>query len=495
MPKCIVIGSGISGIATSIRLSRQGFDVTVFEANSYVGGKLSEFENNGYRFDAGPSLFTMPEYVEDLFKLCGEDPKQHFEYIKLDKSCHYFFEDGQRFECPSNRMEMAEKMKLVFGEDKNKILKFLNKSSKMYSITKPVFLENSLHQLSTYCSYSGLKGILNLWRLNMFQTMNKANMKWFKNTKTVQFFNRFATYNGSNPYKAPATLNIIPHLEFGIGSFFPKKGMIDISHSLHQLAERQGVQFKFNHKVKEIIYENQKVKGVMVNDVFYEADVVVSNMDISPTYKYLLPNLPTPKHVLKSQASSSALIFYWGINKQFPELDLHNIFFSNDYQKEFEQIFIDNTVGDDPTVYVHISSKYKINDAPSNAENWFVMVNAPANNGQNWDQMIEKTRQNIISKINKSLGVNLKDIICNESILDPRTIELKTSSNKGALYGSSSNHRMSAFFRHPNFKNKIKNLYFCGGSVHPGGGIPLCLLSAKIVSDLVRRDQRHKKFI
>ena len=486
MRTCIVIGSGIAGIASSIRLSKLGYGVTVYEANNYPGGKLSSFQQGDYRFDAGPSLFTMPIFVDELFELCGENPRDHFNYSKLDDGCRYFFEDGTRFTCPTNTNDFAELLNTQLGEDKKVLMRFLKNSAKMYDITKPVFLENSLHKLSTYLNKKGLRGIVNLWRLKMFNTMNQVNSKTFKNPKTIQFFNRFATYNGSNPYKAPATLNIIPHLEFGYGTYFPIKGMVDITNSLVSLAERQGVKFVYNQKVEEIFLKENKVYGVKINGTATHSDLVISNMDISPTYKYLLPNVKTPNKVKHLESSSSALIFYWGISREFPELDLHNIFFSENYELEFSKIFQDKTVGDDPTIYVNISSKYKKDDAPEGCENWFVMVNVPANEGQDWDTIVAETRKNILAKLSRLLGVNFNALISNESILDPRSIESKTSSYRGALYGSSSNHMMSAFFRHANFSGSIEGLYFCGGSVHPGGGIPLCLLSAKIVSGLVK---------
>jgi phytoene dehydrogenase-like protein len=177
------------------------------------------------------------------------------------------------------------------------------------------------------------------------------------------------------------------------------------------------------------------------------------------------------------------MIFYWGINRQFEELDLHNIFFSDDYEKEFKKIFEEGEVIEDPTVYINITSKMNQNDAPSGMENWFVMINVPYNSGQDWQQIRKKARGNIIKKLNALLKTNIEDLIIEEDFLDPVKIENRTSSFGGALYGASSNDRMAAFFRHPNF-SKIKGLFFVGGSVHPGGGIPLCLLSSKIVDTL-----------
>ncbi|MEI7504033.1 MAG: hypothetical protein WCJ61_12195, partial [Paludibacter sp.] len=178
---------------------------------------------------------------------------------------------------------------------------------------------------------------------------------------------------------------------------------------------------------------------------------------------------------------SSALIFYWGINRQFLELELHNILFSNDYKTEFDKIFKEQTLTNDPTVYLFISSKMVKNDAPEGSENWFVMINAPANNGQDWESLISEARKSIISKINKTFKIDIEQHIVCEQIGSPLTIEKNTLSQDGALYGSSSNSIFAAFLRHPNWLKNIKNLYFVGGSVHPGGGIPLCLASAKII--------------
>jgi phytoene dehydrogenase-like protein len=208
-------------------------------------------------------------------------------------------------------------------------------------------------------------------------------------------------------------------------------------------------------------------------------------MDVVNTYKKLLPKASQPKKILNQPKSSSALIFYWGIQKRFPQLDMHNIFFSQDYAQEFTHIFRQKNIYQDPTVYINITSKHKPDDAPEGCENWFVMINVPNNSGQDWDELITQGRKNILAKLSRILQTDIEPLIACESILDPRTIESRTSSSQGALYGNSSNNRYAAFLRHANFSSQIQNLYFCGGSVHPGGGIPLCLLSAKIATDMV----------
>jgi phytoene desaturase len=321
--------------------------------------------------------------------------------------------------------------------------------------------------------------------LEIGKSLHQVNKKQLKEPHLVQFYDRFATYNGSNPYQTPGIMTLVQHLEEHYGTFVPKKGMESITTSLYALAKRQGVHFRFNEKVEEIVVQDQNAIGVRTGSGFYASDRVCSNMDVYPTYKYLLPQVIPPTKTLEQERSSSAVILYLGISRTFEELDLHNIFFSKDYKEEFKAIFEDQTVCDDPTVYVNITAKDVVDDAPLGCENWFVMINTPADTGQDWGKTREAVRARFIKKINRILGVSLEDYIVEEDFLTPPLIQQKTQSHQGALYGSSSNDRMAAFLRHPNFSQQIKNLYFCGGSVHPGGGIPLCLLSAQIVADQI----------
>jgi phytoene desaturase len=348
-----------------------------------------------------------------------------------------------------------------------------------------MFLEQSLHKLKTYFTKDLLNGVFNIFSFQINKTLNQVNASELKEPHLVQLFNRFATYNGSSPYKTPGMMTLVQHLEQEYGTFVSDKGMQNITNSLYNLALRQGVDFKFNNYVSEILVSNKIATGIKVGDKTYESDIVISNMDVVPTYRNLLKNHYQPEKILNQERSSSALIFYWGVKKEFKNLDLHNIFFSKDYKTEFQTIFENNTISVDPTIYINITSKDVKGDAPINCENWFVMINSPNDSGQDWDNMIDQVKSNVIKKINKILKVNIEDFIECEKVYTPKTIESNTQSYMGSLYGSSSNNLMSAFLRHPNFSNKILNLYFCGGSVHPGGGIPLCLLSAKIVSQLV----------
>ena len=486
MKKAIIIGSGIGGIATALRLRSMNYNVTVFENNNYPGGKLASFDLGPYRFDAGPSLLTMPHFIDELFILFNENPRDYFNYKKKDISCKYFWDDGTKLNAYSEKSKFINEINKVLGVKESTVSTYLLKAKKKYDLTKSMFLEQSLHKLKTYLSKDLLIGLFNVFSFQINKTLNQVNELELKEPHLVQLFNRFATYNGSSPYKTPGMMTLVQHLEQEYGTYVSDKGMNNITKSLYDLALRQGIDFKFNSFVSQILISGKRAIGVSVGEESYSSDIVVSNMDIVPTYRNLLKNHYQPEKTLSQERSSSALIFYWGINKEFKNLDLHNIFFSNDYKKEFQSIFEKKSIFSDPTVYINITSKDVKGDAPDNCENWFVMINSPNDSGQDWDNMIEEVKSNILKKINRLLNIELEDYIEYEKVYTPKTIESNTQSYMGSLYGSSSNNLMSAFLRHPNFSNKILNLYFCGGSVHPGGGIPLCLLSAKIVSQIIK---------
>ncbi len=486
MKKAVVVGSGIAGLASAIRLQNKGYSVEVLEKNSYPGGKLTQLSGDGFRFDAGPSLFTMPNLVTELFEISGKDPEDYFEYNRLDILCNYFFEDGTRISAHSDINRFADEIDKKTTDSAEKVKKHLKKSEFIYKATEEQFLNRSLHKIDSFLSFKTLSSILKLPFLNIFSSMNQVNEKAFKDSKTIRLFNRYATYNGSNPYKAPGILNIIPHLEFGLGAYLPKGGMHEITNSLVKLAKEIGVEFHFNSEVTSIKTEGNKAKSVTTNSGNHSGDIIVCNADIHTVYEKLIPSAKKLEEVDKQERSSSALIFYWGIGKEFPELDVHNILFTEDYKIEFNHLFDSKTIYEDPTIYINITSKQLKQDAPKGKGNWFVMINVPSVYEQDWDVMIAEARKNILTKISRILGQDIESLIEFEEQLTPQLIQDKTNSFKGSLYGTSSNNRFAAFFRHKNFSSEFKNLYFCGGSVHPGGGIPLALSSAKIISKLIK---------
>jgi phytoene desaturase len=333
------------------------------------------------------------------------------------------------------------------------------------------------------------KALARIPKYKLNKTMHEENAGIFKNPKTVQLFNRYSTYNGSSPFKAPAMLNMIQHLELNEGVYLPKNGMVQIARSLHELAVSQGAQFNFNEKVSRINHNGESVSSLETSEGTYEFDIIVSNMDVLFTYKNLLKDLNKhPEKILDQERSSSAMVFYWGIKKQFPELGVHNMFFAEDYKEEFKSIFETKTLYDDPSIYIHITSKEKAEDAPEGKENWFTMINCPINTGQDWKEYRKQCKASIVNRLSKELDCNIEELIEEEFVMDPPFIEEKYSGAMGSIYGNSSNNKYAAFYRHANFSKQLKGLYFVGVTVHPGGGIPLALNSAKIAYQCFEED-------
>lgn len=484
----VIIGSGVGGLASAVRLAAAGFKVTVVEANDYVGGKLTTKQIGRYRFDMGPSVFTLPNLIDDLTSVAKSN--KAFKYLTLDTIVHYFYEDGTAITAYTDKEKFASEVSEKLGETKESVLEQLKFSAFCFETTSELFMEQSLHKLSNFLNLKTLKGISRVPKLKLGKTMNEVNSERFKNPKTVQLFNRFATYNGSDPFQAPALINIIAHLEHNIGAFVPATGMHDITEHLYNLSLSLGAEYKFNSRVTKIKIENDTAVGVITENGEIAADYVVSNSDIKHVYTKLLDKKYYRSKLLDQEKSLSALIFYWGIKKEFKELCLHNILFSKDSEAEFKCMFIDKKPYHDPSTYINIGSKHSKNDVPEGCENWFVMVNVPSNTSGNPIEYVKKMRKNIIAKINRILKTDIESYIEVEDVLDPYIIEQRTSSAGGSLYGNASNNKYAAFLRHANNSSQIKNMYFTGGSVHPGGGIPLCLLSAKIVTEMIQEKNK-----
>lgn len=480
MVRAIVIGSGIGGLATAIRLARRGVEVVVFEASDQAGGKIAERSFGGYRFDAGPSLLTLPEQVLELL-----DDDLRFPVKKLELITKYFYPDGTQLLAYSHVGQFAAEVVKKLNVPAAKVTGYLQKASRIYELTADLFIFGSFHRLKNLANMKSLKTLINFRSLQAFSSLHEFNTRQLGEKKLVQLFDRYATYNGSNPYQTPATLSVISHLEHNLGAFIPENGMFQVIDSLLRQALRLGVKFYFGQPVRKVEADGGKVLGVWTDAGFAAADIVVSDVDIHRFYSSLLPDSRWLSKIAKEEPSSSALIFYWGMKGNFPELDIHNIFFSASYKEEFDCLFRKKELFDDPTIYIYVSSKYQRTDAPESCENWFVMINAPADAGQNWEELTERSRRKIQEKLERMLGRKLTESIVCEEVLSPPEIFKQTGSVNGSIYGNSSNSRYASFNRHANFRSDIRGLYFVGGSVHPGGGIPLCLSSARIVDGLV----------
>lgn len=490
-PTAIVVGAGLGGLAAAIRLAAAGWRVRVYEKQPGPGGKAFSETHGTYRFDTGPSLFTMKPVFEALFAAAGRRLEDYLTLTPLERICNYFWRDGTRAASFSDHDRMADEFARVFGEPREHLDRYLDYSKRIYRITSHLFLEKSLHEWSTYASRGFWSSLIQLGRIDALRTMADANASFFDSPYLRQFFNRYATYNGSNPYRTPATLNIIPHVEYGIGAWAVEGGIHAVPQAMHRLASDLGVELEYGVAVERITCDrNRAVTGVRVGGRDVRADAVVSNADVMVTYRDLLGDTDARlyRRYQRLEPSSSGLVFYWGIRRQFSETGLHNIFFSDDYRREFEQIFEEARCPDDPTIYVNITSKEGApQDAPPGGENWFVLINAPFDSGQDWNAEADRMRSVVLNRISRELGTDIESLIESEGRLLPTDISARTDSFRGSLYGISSNSRLAAFLRHPNRSRRYRGLYIVGGSAHPGGGMPLVVLGGSIVADLVLR--------
>jgi len=482
----IIIGAGMGGLAAAIRLRAAGHAVQVLEANDYTGGKLGVLEQEGYRWDTGPSLFTQPTYHADLFALAGKKQEDYFKYERLATVCSYFWPDGTKLNAPADPQKLAQEIGRVLAEEPSVVLKYLHQAHEKFALAGDIFLNRPLQKFSSYTDKKVRKAVWQIRKLQMFESLHGLNRRTFSNAKTVQLFDRYATYNGSDPYQTSALYSLIPSFEYGDGAYFPTGGMAAIGQSLTKLAQGLGVEIHLNTPVTAIELDGKHVKGVQAAGRFWPADVVISNADVTHLYRHLLPQAPAPEKALGQPLSTSAVVFYWGIKKEFAELGLHNVFFSDDYKKEFAQIFTQKIWPTDPTIYLNITAKHKPDDAPAGAENWFVMANVPADLSLDTPENIARLRGVVLATLSKILSVEIAQLIETEAVLTPSILQQRTSGWQGALYGSNSNSLLSGFWRHPNFSDAVDGLFFTGGTVHPGGGIPLALKSGQIAAGLAK---------
>jgi phytoene desaturase len=482
-----VIGAGIGGMSAAIRLAGSGYRVTVFEKNSAPGGKAGNLEFDGFRFDTGPSLLTMLDVLTELFEFAGEDINKYLDIRRLDNLCRYFYPDGSVLNAYSDKKKFIDEAVMKMNVTRESIESYSSYTKRIYDLTKDIFLFESYKGAKSFVNFRSLKTLFQIGSIDSFRTLHEANKSFFKDERLVQLYDRYATYNGSNPYSAPATLNLISHVENALGGYYLSDGMYGLTKGLYRLAENKGVEFRFNEEVTGMNKESSAVTSLSTAKDNYTFDYYVSNFDsISANIRLL----GEPDSNIKNELlSTSAIVFYWGVIGENADLDTHNILFSGDYRKEFSELFEERIIPADPTVYIYISSKFAKADAPDGFENWFVMINTPANFGQDWEEETNGARKKIIKKIEKITGKRLEGNIAAERLLNPKILEDRTGSYKGSIYGYSSNTKSGAFKKQSNRSKKYRNLYYCGGSAHPGGGIPLVILSGKNAAEMIKNDK------
>lgn len=486
MKKIIIIGAGLGGLSAAIRLAVSGFSVVILEKNANAGGKVNLVEADGYKFDTGASLLTMPHVLREVFEFAGRRLEDYLDIEPVEPICRYFWSDGTRFDASQDLQKTEREIEKLAPRDVANFQKYLADARRKYEIAGKTFLAHALNDLPRLLRPKFFK---DLFAISTLKTLDEHNQKYFSSAKLRQLFNRFATYNGSSPFRIPATFALIPYVEFGLGAWYPRGGMYEIPKALEKLARDAGVGFRFDSEIEKILVEGKKASGVKLKSgEELKSDLVVANSDAVETYRNLLPF--ENKKIESREPSSSGFVLLLGVKKRFPRLAHHNIFFSDDYKAEFDAIFKEKRPAQNPTIYVCASSRTDATQAPEGCENLFVLINAPYTSGAtSWEREKHGYRDLIIKKLEDFGLKDLESSIEFEQIITPEDFEEKYRANRGSIYGVSSNGIFSAFLRVPNKSKDIENLYFAGGATHPGGGIPLVLLSGKMAAEMIHRRQ------
>jgi len=488
-----IIGAGLGGLSAACLLAAKGHQVSVFEKNGNVGGKMNISETDGYRFDTGPSLLTMPFILDKLFKECRVNLSDYLTLQPLDPICKYFYPDGTIFNNYEKKSATIEELESIAPEDVEAYTKFLNYSQSLYQKTADSFIFNPLY------NFEDLKelDLLSFFGIDAFTTVSKRVDSRFESTYLRKFFKRFTTYNGSSPYLAPATLNVIPHVEINQGGYYVKGGLYKVAEAFEKLAISLNVDFIFNAEIDRISVEQKTAKGIVLKDGSHiQSDLVISNSDATETLTQLIPsgNISSKrkKKAESIEPSCSGYVLLLGIDKTYDQLVHHNIFFSEDYEHEFKQIFQEKVMPDDPTIYIANTSYSDTEHAPEGHSNLFILVNAPfLSKHYDWDSNHQKYGDIIIQELEERGLSELSNHIRVRKHITPNDFYEKYLSNKGSIYGTSSNNKFSAFLRPRNKSREIDKLYFVGGSTHPGGGIPLVVQSAFNAVNLIGRYEEN----
>ncbi|MBA2605910.1 MAG: phytoene desaturase family protein [Acidobacteriota bacterium] len=488
--KITIIGAGLGGLSAAIRLAKLGFEVTILEKNETIGGKVNTIESNGYRFDTGASLLTMRNVLDDLFDFAGRDIKDYLPIVSCEPICRYFWSGGATLDASTDLERTENEIAKIERVDAANFRRFLADAKRKFEIAEKTFLAYSLNDLPRFLHPKYFKDLI---AISSLKTLDEHNGSYFRSPKIRQLFNRFATYNGSSPFETPATFALVPYVEFGLGAWYVRGGMYEIPRALEKLARELNVKIKTNCEVKKIEIENGKAFGVCLkNGEILPSDFVVSNADAIETYRNLIDEKQRKdfpdKKLNKIEPSSSGFVLLLGVKKRFSNLAHHNIFFSDNYKAEFDAIFKERRLAMNPTIYVCAASRTDAAQSPEGCENLFVLVNAPYTSSQTVWKKEAKTYRDLIVKKLEGFGLeDLETSIEFEQTITPEDFENKYNANRGSIYGVSSNGIFSAFLRPPNKARGIENLYFVGGATHPGGGIPLVLLSGKMASELISK--------
>lgn len=486
----IIIGAGVSGIATAAKLAKKGLDVTVIEKNSQSGGRCNNLKKNGHTFDTGPSFFLMQDIYSKTFTDLGQKIEDHIELLKIDPTYYIYFKDNSKLILTNNKKDLEKQLEEIEKNSYDNLKKYLKKGELYYKLSMENLIEKEFNKLFDFLNF---KNILLLFKLNVFRNHYDYVEKYFTNQKLKMTFTFQDFYLGLSPYDAPAMFSMFPYIELEKGVWLPKGGMYSFVKALTKLAEKFGAKFIYNKSVEKINIIDNKVTGVTLYDgKIINSDIVIANADLTYVYRCLLPYDSLTKNLINKKYTCSTVMFYWGVDKQYPQFSTHNLFLSNDYKKSFSQITENLTLPDDPNFYIHTPVNVDSSRAPKDEDTLMVIIpvgHIDNKNPQDWKNIQKKAREIVFKRL-AGIGItDIKEHIKFEISYTPKDWEKTYNLTNGSTLGLSHNLGQMAYLRPQNRHKRYKNLYFVGASTHPGSGVPIVLISSRHTCNHILKDK------
>jgi phytoene desaturase len=491
----LVIGAGLGGISTAARLSRSFYDVTVVEKNDGPGGRCGQIVRDGHRFDLGATLFLMPEVFAETYADLGERMSDHLDLRRIDPTYRIQFGDGSRLNLTSDLRALQSQLEAIEPGSFGGLLRYLDEGHRHYHLSLERFVGRNFYSLLDYFSPRNLPLLLKLKPLvKHYDNINH----YFDDPRLKAAFTFQNMYLGLSPFDAPATYSLLQYTELADGVWYPMGGLYRVVESLTDIAEANGVRFIYNAPVKKIILEGEQASGVILEDGRQlTADIVIANADLPYVYSQLLPDTELAKKLDRKKYTCSAIMFYWGVDKVYPQLGVHNIFLSGDYRASFARIFEDKTLPNDPSLYIHAPTRVDPSAAPPGQDSLFVLVptgHLDDSVEQEWEGLKARARAAVLDSLASQGITDLAEHLKFEISYTPRDWASHLNLAKGAAFGLSHNFRQVGYLRPQNRHSRYRNLYFVGSSTHPGAGLPMALLSGRLTSERVLKemDLRHQ---
>jgi phytoene desaturase len=463
--------------------------VTVVEKNAEPGGRCGRIVRDGHRFDTGPTLFLMPEVFAETYAALGERIEDHLDLRRIDPTYRIRFDDGTHLSLTADINAMQEQLEAIEPGSFGGFLRYMTEGQRHYRTSLQHFVGRNFYNLFEYFSPRNLPLLFQLKALVKHYD-NIGN--YFADPKLKAAFTFQNMYLGLSPYDAPATYSLLQYTELADGVWFPMGGMYRIVESLSSIAEKRGVRFIYNAPVDRIEVDERRATGVRLKDGRrLEADVAVANADLPYVYRVLLPDRAEADRLERRKYTCSAIMFYWGVDKVYPQLGHHNVFLAGDYRASFDRIFNDHTLPDDPSLYVHAPARTDPSAAPEGQDTLMVLVpvgHIDDAESQDWEALKAHARAATMQRLADVGVTDLEQHLKFEVSYTPHEWQTLYNLEKGAAFGLSHNFMQVGYLRPQNRHARYRNLYFAGASTHPGTGLPIVLLSARLTTERILKE-------